>query len=119
MRIFSSDILGNVNYGAILQVNSLSEYLNSVDSIESQLLQFFQKNSDINWQLLPKPKTYRDVVKNIYMMVRLDLLYSQYKKIKILRKYNSLLIPLFTEKYDQKWIFVDHPVADAFCHSLI
>ena len=102
MKIFTVTFQNNTNYGAILQAYSLSEYLNSQDNIECEVLQYFQENSNISWKLLPKPKTFRDYLRNIYLLIRIDLLYYRFKKIKVMRKYNAKLLPLSKKQYNRK-----------------
>jgi len=114
MKIYTLTTQYAQNYGAILQAHSLASYLNSLDNVECEVLQYLPNNYDKSWKFFQKPKTFRDLLKNIYMLLRIDLLIQRKKKQSIMRASINSLLPLSKQKYDRKSILKNPPKADAF-----
>lgn len=102
------------NMGALLQCYALSKFLNEQKDVECEVIQYFPKGAMRSWELFPKARSFRDILKNVYKFIRFDLLIIKIRKFKEVRKFINENIPLTEEGYDRQSIVASPPVADAY-----
>ena len=57
------------NMGALLQCYALSTYLNTFDSIDCKVIQYYPKGWKATWNIIKKPRSVRDVIKIVYELL--------------------------------------------------
>lgn len=114
MKVYTVTFHANINYGAKLQAYALAKFLNNQEDIECEILNYNYPNSDASWRLFPKPKSFRDLLKNIYLALHVRKLIEIKKKHKLLRGFVSECMPVAKEIYDRKKLLQSVPKADAF-----
>lgn len=102
------------NMGALLQCYALSKYLNEQENVNCQVIQYQPYGYNKSWSFFNKPKTFRDLLKNIYFLVNPNLLIHKIRKQKVMRKFISDYIPLTIQQFKRNDIVNNPPVADAF-----
>lgn len=102
------------NYGALLQCYALSRVLNSESEIECQVLQYLPEGYNKSWTFWPPVNDFRSLFKNIYSLIRIDLVLVRLRKQKLMRKFISEHIPLTSVIYKRKEILVHPPKADCY-----
>lgn len=101
------------NMGALLQCYALSKYLNSMNNIECEVIQYLPNGYRRSWTSFHKPRSFRDFIKLMYEAVRIDLQLVRRRKDKKVRNFISKYIPLTSNKYFRKDILAIPPQADA------
>lgn len=101
------------NMGALLQCFALSKYLNSQKDIECEVLQYLPKGHNRSWTIFHKPRGFRDILKLLYQMIRVDQLIKLRNKRKKVRKFINTYIPLTKETYTRDEIISCPPKAAA------
>lgn len=102
------------NMGALLQCYALSKYLNEIENVDCRVLQYLPSEYNRSWSFFNKPRSFRDLVKNIYCLLNPNILLPKIKKQNIMRKFISDYIPLSQNQYERKDIEKNPPKADAF-----
>lgn len=114
MKVYTVTFNSNVNFGAKLQAYALARFLNNQNDIECEILNYKYPGWDTSWRLFPKPKSFRDLLKNLYFALHVKDVIEIKKKHRILRKFVSDYMPVAKEEYDRKKLLQSPPVADAF-----
>lgn len=114
MKIYTLTTQYANNMGALLQCYALSKYLNCMEHVECEVLQYLPKGYNRSWTTFHKPRTFRDVLKLMYEAVRIDLQLIRRRKQKKMRDFISKYIPLSSKKYFRNDILTEPPHADAF-----
>lgn len=102
------------NMGALLQCYALAKYIQVNELANCKVLQYQPCGYNRSWSFFNRPRTLRDLVKNIYCLVNPCILIPKIKKQKIMRKFITDYIPLSSTKYKRKDIENNPPKADAF-----
>lgn len=102
------------NIGAQLQCYALSKYLNLLPGVNCQVLRYLPKGHNRSWTILRKPRSFRDVLKLIYDLIRIDFLPLRIKKRKKMKEFISRYIPSSETQYDRNKITNHPPIADIF-----
>lgn len=101
--------------GALLQCYALSSYLNSLDNIECEVIQYFPKEWKATWDIIKKPRTFRDVLKIVYELLDFKNIKKRKERNKKTRNFIKRYIPLTsTTYYTQSSIIDSPPKADAY-----
>lgn len=98
------------NHGAILQAHALSHFLKE-SGVNCETLQYFPKGWDRSWSIFPKPRSFRDFLKNIYLLFNVRLVAEKRKSLKSYEYSITTLLNLTKEKYDKN-IIDKYPKAD-------
>lgn len=103
------------NYGALIQCYALSRYLNNLDNVECQVIQYLRPDANNSWTVWRKPKTVKGAFKTLYMLLQFREYGKRKQKFKLMRDFLVNYIP-FTK---DKWTTPDSirnnpPKADAF-----
>lgn len=114
MKVFTITTQYANNMGALLQCYALSKYLNSLDNIECEVLQYLPEGYNRSWTSFHKPRSFRDVIKLIYEFARFDLQIARKRKQSKMKKFISDFIPLSQKKYRRNDVISNPPDADAF-----
>lgn len=101
------------NMGAQLQCYALARYLKETERVDCQVLNYLPSDTNVNWSIINKPKSIRDVLKIIYLICNVKLLVALIRKRKVMLRFVNKYIPL-TEEYDRNRILKQPPTADAF-----
>lgn len=102
------------NMGALLQCYALSKYLNNQIDLECEVIQYLPENANRSWTFFQRPNSFRDFVKTLYMVARVDLFWSKKKKNQKVRKFIKQYIPLTKKIYHRKNIVSEPPLADIY-----
>lgn len=102
------------NYGALLQCYALSRILNERADIDCQVLQYLPEGYSKSWTFWPPVNDFRSLLKNIYSLIRVDLVLVRLRKQKLMRKFIAEYIPLTPAKYKRKKIIASPPIADCY-----
>lgn len=114
MKIFTLTTQYANNYGALLQCYALCDFLNSIEGVECKVIRYLPDGYNNSWRLIPKARTFRDVLKNIYLIFRLDLLIKRMRKQRVMKEFIKRFIPVTQEIYNRRNILSNPPVGDAF-----
>lgn len=114
MKVYTFTTQYANNMGALLQCYALSKHCNSIQGIQCQVLQYLPNGYNRSWTLFCRPRSFRDLVKNVYCLLNPNLLIPKIKKQKIMRKFISDYIPLSDRQYKRIDIERNPPKADAF-----
>lgn len=114
MKVFTLTTQYANNMGALLQCYALSKYLNSVDNIECEVLQYLPEGYNRSWTSFHRPRMLRDVIKMMYEFVRFDLQIARKRKQAKMRRFINEFIPLSKKTYKRKDIMAHPPTADGF-----
>ena len=104
------------NYGALLQSYALSRYLNGLDNVDCEILNYLPdgpQHHNSSWTIFHKPQTFRDFVKLIYLMIRIDKMGVRKRKNKIMRQFIKDYLPVTAKKLYKKTILNETINADA------
>lgn len=103
------------NYGALLQCYALSKYLNNLDGIECQVIQYYHPTADASWKLIYKPSNFRSLLKTIYTSLNVRYLVKRKSKFKVMKAFMFGYLPLTEEKYTTpESIRSNPPLADVY-----
>lgn len=102
------------NMGAQLQCYALSRYLKENEHVDCEVLNYYPVGANRSWSYFPRPRTFRDFLKNIYCLLNFCLLFSKIKKQRLMRKFITKYIPLTHQKYKRRDLRKKPPLADAF-----
>lgn len=114
MKVYTVTFHANINYGAKLQAYALAKFLNNQNDINCEILNYNYPNSDASWRLFPKPHSFRDLLKNIYLALHVKNVIEIKKKHKLLRSFVADSMPVANEVFDRKKLLQSVPLADAF-----
>lgn len=103
------------NMGAILQCYALSKYINSLDNVKCEVIQYFPPYWNLSWQVFGHKLCLESILRNIYVLCHPYGLLLTIKKKKRMLNFIKKYIPLTKEAYfDSKQLFVNTPEADAY-----
>lgn len=114
MKVYTVTFNSNVSFGARLQAYALAIFLNDQNDIECEILNYYYPGWKISWKLFPKPKSFRDLLKNIYLALHVREVIEIKKKQRMFREFVSECMPVAKEKYDRTKLLQSPPLADAF-----
>lgn len=114
MKVYTVTFNSNVSFGARLQAYALAIFLNDQNDIECEILNYYYPGWKISWKLFPKPKSFRDLLKNIYLALHVREVIEIKKKQRMFREFVSKCMPVAKEKYDRTKLLQSPPLADAF-----
>ena len=114
MKVYTLTTQYGNNMGALLQCYALSKYLIECENVDCKVLNYLPKEYNRSWSFFNKPRSFRDLIKNIYSLINPYILFPKIEKQKIMRKFIADYIPLSPEKYKRKDIKKNPPKADAF-----
>ena len=114
MKVYTITFNSNVNYGARLQAYALAKYLNNQKDIECEILNYYYPGWKTSWKLFPKPNSFRDLLKNIYLAAHVRDVIEIKKKHRLFREFVSECMPIAHEQYDRTKLLQSPPLADAF-----
>lgn len=101
------------NMGAQLQCYALTKYLREVEKTDCQVINYHPSDTNTNWSIFTKPRTFRDFLKLVYSCFNLKILLSAIRKRSLMLNFIKENIPL-TEIYNRNKICTDPPQADAY-----
>ncbi len=103
------------NMGALLQCYALSRYLNSQSDTECAVIQYWHPNAKAGWSAFKHRGGLRNMLFNIYMFFRPDLIMQKKRRNKKLQAFIDEYIPLDEKKYTtDDAIRQDPPQADVY-----
>lgn len=103
------------NYGALLQCYALSKYLNDLDDVDCQVIQYYHPNADASWKVLGTPKDFRSLVRTLYTLFNVKYVINRKRKLKRMKAFTFGYLPLTEEKYSTpESIRNNPPIADAY-----
>ncbi len=103
------------NNGALLQCYALSKFISSQDDLECEVIQYWHPNARAGWRYFKKVSTLRDVVFNLYMLCRPDLLWQKRQRNKKYAEYIKEFLPLNKTVYTtDEAIRQNPPSADVY-----
>lgn len=114
MKVYTVTFHANSNYGAKLQAFALAKFLNNQKDIDCEVLNYNYPRSDASWKLFPKPKSFRDLLKNIYLALHVRYVIEIKKKHRKLRDFVAQNLPVSKEVYYRSKLLQNVPLADAF-----
>ncbi len=103
------------NMGALLQCYALSSYLNQFDNVDCEVIQYYPKGWKASWNVIHKPRCFRDVLKMVYELLHVkNILVRRKRNIKT-RDFIKNYIKLNPQKYyTQSSILKNPPMADVY-----
>lgn len=104
------------NYGALLQSYALCRYLNETEDVECKILNYLPsgpQNYKSSWTIFHKPKSFRELLKTIYLMFRIDKYKERKHKNGIMRAFIKENLPHTTTKIFKSTIHRQKIEADA------
>ena len=113
MKIYTVTTQFANNMGALLQCYALSAYLNNEEHVDCTVLNYLPKDHHVSWSYCPKPTCFKDVLKNLLLMMPCKL-YETYRKNKKVRRFINDYIVLSKKTYTRKTILNNPPCADAY-----
>lgn len=114
MKVYTVTLNSNVNYGARLQAFALAKFLNNQNDIECEILNYYYPGWKTSWKLFPKPKSFRDLLKNLYLSLHVSDVIKIKKKHRMFCEFISECLPVTNEQYDRTKLLQSPPLADAF-----
>lgn len=114
MKVYTVTFNSNVNYGARLQAYALAKFLNNQNDIECEILNYYYPGWKTSWKLFPKPKSFRDLLKNLYLSLHVRDVIEIKKKHRMFREFVSECMPVAHEQYDRTKLLQNPPLANAF-----
>ena len=103
------------NYGALIQCYALSKFLNNFPDLECNVIQYYRPDADNSWKVLHRPRTFRDIIKNIYLIFNIKQVKCRRQKNEKMKYFIKKYIPFTKEKwYTPESIRVAPPIADIY-----
>lgn len=103
------------NYGALLQCYALSRFLNNMPDVQCKALQYFHPTALNSWKLFRNPANFRSFLREVYMLLRVDLTRRKLKKNKLMQAFRHDYLPLTVEEfYSQEALAANPPKADIY-----
>lgn len=103
------------NMGALLQCYALSTFLNKLDDIDCEVIQYFPKGWKETWNIFSKPKCFRDILKMIFEFLNIKGFLIRRIRNKKTRAFINSHIKLTKEQYySVSSIENNPPIADAY-----
>lgn len=101
------------NMGALLQCYALLKYIRANETSDCEVLNYLPKDNNLSWKLCPKPRCFKDVLKNAYSLLPNKVI-SKLKKNHVMKTFISNYLPLTDRVYRRKDMLSIPPVADAY-----
>ena len=102
------------NQGAILQCYALQHFLNNVEGVECEVIDYYPDGANQSWKTFPRPKTLKRFLLNVYTCFNVKWIIGKKKKCKVMREFIHKYIPTTSARYDRKDILSNPPVADYY-----
>ncbi len=102
------------NMGALLQCYALSRFLNNLDDVDCEVIDYYPKGIATGWSYFNKPNSLNSFIKQLYKLFRIDHFIASRFHNKKVRKFISEYIPLTKGHYDKRNIYKNPPFADVF-----
>lgn len=116
MKVFTITTHFANNYGALLQSYALSRYLNGIDGVVCEILNYLPdgpQHYNRSWTIFHKPHSFRDIVKLLYLVVRVDKIKERKKKNRLMRDFINNYLPVTQKKLYKSTIYNEIICADA------
>ena len=102
------------NMGALLQCYALSRFLNSLDDVECEVINYLPKDAHQSWKIFRMPKSIKDFIMISYNLIRFDYVLLKRKRNKKVQDFIDRYLPLTIETYTKALIRQTPPIADAY-----
>lgn len=102
------------NMGALLQCYALSHYINGLEGVTCQVIDYHPVGSQKSWSIFHKPSGIRDLAKICFAAVMIHRYPARKRRNREVRRFINEFIPLTKEKYDSKSIKNNPPEADVY-----
>lgn len=103
------------NNGALLQCYALSKFISSQENLECEVIQYWHPNAKAGWRYFKSMRSLRDVLFNVYMLCRPDLLWQKRQRNKKYAEYIRDFLPLHKTVYaTDEAIRQNPPLADIY-----
>lgn len=102
------------NYGALLQCYALSKYLNQIEGVNCEVIDYHPTEWKRSWQIVRKPHSFKDFAKIVYSMFQIKYIQDKQFKNRLMREFIKNYLPLSSTIYERKTITLYPPIADAY-----
>ncbi len=100
------------NMGALLQCYALSKYINNLDDVNCEIMDFHPPRWEESWNIIHKPKTFRDFVKMCFLLCQFDRVRNRRRKNQVMNDFRLKHLPLTKQQYFSQTIEEKYPTAD-------
>lgn len=102
------------NQGALLQCYALQKYLSKQDKVSCEVINYYPEGYLNSWKLLPKSKTFRGFLKNIYTLFNVRWMLGKVEKNKVTKRFMHDYIKTTSKSYDRNGIINEPPIGDLY-----
>ena len=102
------------NMGALLQCYALSRFINGIDGLECQVINYHPKDANKSWTIFRKPSSVRDLAKICLAAIMIHRYPARFKRNREVRRFIKEFIPLTEQRYDHASIKTNPPLADVY-----
>lgn len=114
-NIYTLTFHNALNYGAMLQCYALSKFINNQKDMHCEVLDYLRSNWEKAWSIYWVHSTdLRDILRNIYNLLRPTYIRDKKKKNKIFSKFMSDYLPLTSVTCDSSDVSGKHPIGDCY-----
>ncbi len=116
MKVFTITTHFANNYGALLQSYALSRYLNGKEGVDCEILNYLPdgpQHHNSSWTIFHKPQSFRDILKFLYLVIRVDKIKERKSKNRRMRAFINEYLPVTQKKLYKSTIYDETISADA------
>ena len=97
------------NQGAMLQAYALCTYLNSLNGVDCEIIDYFREGGRRPWQLIPKPRDIRELLLAAYSLTQVKWLETRKQKLKVMQEFWDCWLHCTPHRYLTKKELLDNP----------
>lgn len=102
------------NFGALLQCYALSKYVTKYEQSDCEVINYFPKDYKRSWSLFNKPRNWRDLLRQVYMLVRPDFVLGKMLRNKVMKRFIKTKLPLTAQSFRREQLLAFPPKADVY-----